>query len=60
MKAYGLKVDNLPKVIEDAVIATAQQYFDSEVTKYGADSLYAKAVKSMRAYKALAQAAGVS
>ena len=59
MKDYGLKVDRLPKEIEDAVISTSQTYFDSEVTKYGADSLYAKVVKSMREYKKLADAQGV-
>jgi TRAP-type mannitol/chloroaromatic compound transport system substrate-binding protein len=59
MKAYGLKVEKLPKVIEDAVLTTAKKYFDDEAAKYGADSLYAKVVKSMREYKALAEAAGV-
>ena len=59
IKDYGINVQKLPKEIEDAFIAEAQKYFDAEVAKYGPTSLYARATKSMREFKKLAEAQGV-
>lgn len=59
VKAYGVNVQRLPKEIEDAFITTANKYFDDQAAKYGPGSLYARAVKGMRAFKALAEAQGV-
>jgi len=59
IKAYGVKVQPLPKEIDDAVRATATAYFDAEVAKYGPGSLYAKTVKAMRDFKKVCDAQGV-
>jgi TRAP-type mannitol/chloroaromatic compound transport system substrate-binding protein len=56
IKDYGIKVQNLPKEIDDAFRTTATQYFDAEAAKYGADSLYAKTVKAMRDFKKVCDA----
>lgn len=59
IKAYGIKVERLPKEIEDAFGTTAVQYFDAEVAKYGPTSLYAQTVKAMRDFKKIVDAQGV-
>jgi TRAP-type mannitol/chloroaromatic compound transport system substrate-binding protein len=59
IKDYGIKVQPLPKEIDDAFRSTATAYFDAEVAKYGPDSLYAKTVKAMRDFKKICDAQGV-
>lgn len=59
IKDYGVNVQKLPKEVEDAFMATAAQYFDEKIAEYGEDSLFARVVKSMRAFKKLAEEQGI-
>ena len=56
---YGVKVQSLPKVIEDAFVAEAEKFFDDKIVEYGADSYFAKIVKSQREFKQIWEAAGI-
>ncbi len=58
-KDYGVEVLPLPKAVEDAFVAEAAKFFDDKIVEFGADSYFAKIVKSQRAFKEMWEAAGI-
>jgi len=56
---YGVEVLPLPKEIADAFVAEAEKFFDDKIAEYGADSYFAKIVKSQREFKRLWESAGI-
>jgi len=58
-KDYGVEVLPLPKEVEDAFIAEAGKFFDDKIVEHGADSYFAKIVKSQREFKQIWEAAGI-
>ncbi|MFH1015406.1 MAG: TRAP transporter substrate-binding protein DctP [Chloroflexota bacterium] len=57
IRASGVQVSKLPKEVEDAFVAEAAKFFDEKMAKEGTN--YAMIVKSMRAWKTIAQNQGI-